>query len=176
MTQTTLRQSYDVSHHTRHNVLSNKAVQVRLLATVPRSRNRHPSTINNGDRFEVQLTSFEFRCFRADLRPKTKPKTKTLKQFRPKTKMAETTINCHFRCRKRKRKRISVGLYITCSSFLHFLKHCLLILIRLVNAFLLFSLSLIVYISTSCRSIVNRSYVIQNVFRSSYRVSRALLS
>jgi len=29
MTQTTLRQSYDVSHHTRHNALSNKAVSVQ---------------------------------------------------------------------------------------------------------------------------------------------------
>jgi len=55
------------------------------------------------------LTSFEFWCFRADLRPKTKPKM--LQQFRPKTKMAETTINGHFRRQKRKRKRISVGLY-----------------------------------------------------------------
>jgi len=27
-----------------------------------------------GDRFEVKLTSFEFWCFRADMRPKTKPK------------------------------------------------------------------------------------------------------
>jgi len=35
-----------------------------------------------GDRFEVKLTSFEFRCFGADLRPKTKPKM--LKHFRPK--------------------------------------------------------------------------------------------
>jgi len=31
--------------------------------------------------------------------------------FRPKTKMAETIKNSHFRRRKRKRKRISVGLY-----------------------------------------------------------------
>ena len=60
-----------------------------------------------GDRFEVKLTSFEFRCFGADLRPKTKPKM--LKHFRPKTKMTKTIKNCHFRCRQRKRN--SVGLY-----------------------------------------------------------------
>ena len=83
-------------------------VQVRYLGPETVVRRRQQSI---GDPFEVQLTSFEFRCFRADLRPKTKPKTKTLKQFRPKTKMAKTTINCHFRRRKRKRKRISVGLY-----------------------------------------------------------------
>jgi len=60
-----------------------------------------------GDWFEVKLTSFEFRCFRADMRPKTKPKT--LKHFRPKTKITETINNCHFRCQKRKRN--SIGLY-----------------------------------------------------------------
>jgi len=60
-----------------------------------------------GDRFEVKLTSFEFRCFWADTRPKTKPKT--LKHLRPKTKMTETNKNCHFRCRKRN----SVGLYLS---------------------------------------------------------------
>jgi len=47
-----------------------------------------------GDRFEVKLASFEFWCFRADLRPKTK--------------MTETIKNSHFWCRKRN----SVGLYI----------------------------------------------------------------
>jgi len=32
--------------------------------------------------------------------------------LRPKTKMAETIKNSHFRRRKRKQKRISVGLYL----------------------------------------------------------------
>jgi len=42
-------------------------------------------------------------------RPKTKKKRKWKIYFRPKTKMAETIKNSHFR--RRKRKRISVGLY-----------------------------------------------------------------
>jgi len=73
---------------------------------------------------QQQKLEFRLNCDRqsADceelyLRPKitafsaeNEKKTKMKIHFRPKTKMAETLKNSHFR--RRKRKRISVGLYL----------------------------------------------------------------
>ena len=79
---------------------------------------------------QQQKLEFRLNCDRqsADcealyLRPKitafsaeNEKKTKMKIHFRPKTKMAETIKNSHFR--RRKRKRISVGLYLACCSFI----------------------------------------------------------
>ena len=63
------------------------------------------------NRYRAAAQINDFRIFVCHFRRKRNKKRKRKVQFYPKTKMAETIKSRHFRGRKRKRKRISVGLH-----------------------------------------------------------------